>query len=146
MSRCVFCAILADELPSSRVYEDDDVVAFLDIHPWRPGHTLVLPRQHAVRLRELPARVQAHLWHTGIELAEALRAAVPAQDVHLLVNDGPTAFQSVPHVHLHLVPRRRGDALRLLGRLVRQPLPLPPTSRERLDNLAARIRDARVDR
>ena len=143
MSRCVFCAILAGDLPSSRVYEDDRVVAFLDIHPIRPGHTLVVPRTHALRLGELDPELRAHLWQTGVELADDLRAALPAQDVHFVVNDGPSAFQTVPHVHLHLVPRRPGDGLRLLARLVNHVLPTPPMPRDTLDELAARIRAVR---
>ncbi len=144
MSGCVFCRIFAGELPASTVYEDERVVAFLDIHPLRPGHTLVVPRSHATFLSAVPMEVQTHLWLTGQRLQATLRQVMPADAVHLLVNDGPAAFQAVPHVHLHLVPRRRGGPVRFLGRLLRHPRApkLGGPRRETLDDLAARIRAA----
>lgn len=145
MADCVFCEIVAGRLPCSPVYEDEALMAFLDIHPIRPGHTLVIPRRHAQHLHALPDVLASELWRVGRALSETLRAALPADDVHLLVNDGAAAWQTVPHVHLHLVPRRAGDTLAFLGSLLRHPLGplLGPTPRERLDATAARIRAAR---
>lgn len=141
---CVFCEIVAGRLPASRVHEDDRLIAFLDIFPWRPGHTLVLPKAHAVRLADLPDADVAALFALGQKVAAAQRAgAVPCDDVHFVVNDGPAAFQSVPHVHLHVLPRTRGDGARLFARLLRHPLMplLGPTPRETLDAQARAIRE-----
>jgi histidine triad (HIT) family protein len=119
-------------------------VAILDLRPLRPGHALVLPRAHAARLDALPAATRAHLLETGLRVAAAQRAAGLADDVHLAVNDGPAAAQTVPHAHLHVVPRRRGDGPRFLARLLAVPIApaLPATPRARLDALADVIRGA----
>ncbi|MCB9674573.1 MAG: HIT family protein [Alphaproteobacteria bacterium] len=141
---CVFCAIASGALPATRLHEDDRVIAFLDLHPWRPGQALVVPRAHVQHLADLDPGTRAHLLEVGVALSAALRAAVGAEAVHFLVNDGRAAFQTVPHVHLHLVPRRPGDGARLLARLLTWPLhPLLPARREALDALGAKVRAAR---
>jgi histidine triad (HIT) family protein len=125
MAECIFCAIAAKRAPVSLVHEDAHTLAFLDIHPARPGHVLVVPRRHAVRLGEVGAEERARLFELAHRVGQALRAAtgaLRADDVHLLVNDGPAANQTVAHVHVHVVPRRRGDLGRLLGQLVRRPI------------------------
>lgn len=139
MSRCVFCEILAGRLPASRYHQDEHFVGLLDIHPWRPGHALHVPRMHVQHARDLPPGHAEALFGLGVRVGEALRATIPCDDVHLVLNDGPAASQSVPHVHLHVVPRTRGDGWRLVGRLLRHPLTplLPATSREVLDAQAA---------
>jgi histidine triad (HIT) family protein len=139
---CVFCAIARGELPASLVHEDEHVLAFLDVRPVRPGHLLLVPRLHAARLRDLPDPARAHLWSLVPRLGEALRDALPADDLHVVTNDGPAASQTVPHVHVHLVPRRRGDALRLAARLLLLPVAaaLPRASRADLDATAERLR------
>ncbi len=139
---CVFCAIVAERLPASRFYEDERFLGFLDIHPWRPGHALIVPRAHAVRVGDLPTADARDLFALGVRVGGALRRALPCDDVHFVVNDGAAASQSVPHVHLHVLPRRRGDVGRLLLRLVRHPLTplLGPAPRATLDAQAAAIR------
>jgi len=142
--QCIFCEIARDRAPSSRVLEDEQFIALLDIYPMRPGHTLIIPRRHAVLLAELAAGELAALFTHAARLGTALRRGVPCDDVNLIVNDGRAANQSVPHVHVHLIPRRRGDLARLLGKLVQRPVqPLlggPP--RATLDRQAAEIRAA----
>lgn len=125
MSDCVFCRIARGELPSTRIYEDEDVIAFMDIFPLRRGHVLVVPRQHRQHLHELPPALRAHLVDTATRVARALYAS-PLQPaaVHYAVNDGPAAHQTVPHVHLHVLPRYQGDAGSFLLRLLRKPLDL----------------------
>jgi histidine triad (HIT) family protein len=143
MPPCIFCEITAGRAAASVVLEEERALAFLDIHPFRPGHLLVVPRRHAVRIDELDGETADGLWRAARRLAAALRASeLPCDDVHFLINDGPAASQSVPHVHLHVVPRRRGDGLRLLGHLVTRPLApvLPPTPRPALDRVAASLR------
>jgi len=120
---CIFCGIVAGAAPASVVWADHQVLAFLDIYPVRTGHVLVLPRTHAVRLSEVPSGVRAHLFDVATEIGEALRAGpLPCDDVNIVVNDGRAANQTVPHVHVHVLPRRRGDLPRVLGALMRRPL------------------------
>lgn len=145
MAACIFCEIVAERLPASRVHEDDTHLAFLDIHPWRPGHTLVIPKRHAQRVHELDALERNGLLALGARIGRALCAApVPCDDVHFVINDGPVAFQSVPHVHLHVLPRARGDAARLVAQPLRRLLipVLGPAPRGLLDRQAAAVRAA----
>lgn len=145
MSDCVFCRILRGEIPSTRVYEDDEVVAFMDIFPLRRGHVLVIPRQHARQLKDLPAPLRARLIDTAADVSAALyRSTLAPAAVHFAINDGPEAHQSVPHVHLHVLPRYRGDSASFLLRLLRKPLDLAlgPVARDRVEVDAAAIRAA----
>lgn len=142
---CIFCRIAAGRADCSLVFEDSELVAFLDIHPVRPGHLLVVPRRHARAVSELDPPRSAHLFCTGVDLAKALvRSALPCDDVHFVLNDGPAASQTVPHVHLHVVPRRRGDRWPLATRMLLRPLLVlgPGAPRRRLDAEAAAIREA----
>lgn len=143
MAGCPFCAIARGEAPASVVYQDALCVAFLDIHPVRPGHALVVPRRHAVFLHELTPDERAALVEAAARIGVAQGAAgLPRQGGTLLVNDGPAAGQHVPHVHVHVIPRARGDlpavarayAARLFNRFGRA------ADRAALDALAGRIR------
>lgn len=141
---CLFCRIARGESPSSVVYQDDACIAFMDLYPVRPGHLLLIPRRHAVHLRDLPAAEQAHLFAVAMRLMEAQRAAGYAADAaNLLVNDGPAAGQQVPHVHLHLVPRTRGDGVGVMGAFLSRVVHFARRvgRRARLDAAAARIRE-----
>src|SRR5688500_7585342 len=139
---CVFCRIIARELPANLLFEDDVLISFLDIHPWRPGHALVLPKAHHPRVAELSSSVRASLMELGTEIGTALREAGFAKDVHLLINDGRAANQSVPHVHLHVLPRTGGDFWRLFGGVVQHGIAslLKPAPRDELDRQAESIR------
>ncbi|MEU7769582.1 HIT family protein [Nocardia sp. NPDC049190] len=123
MSECVFCRIAAGEAPAVKVYEDDTLCAFLDIRPIVRGHTLVIPKRHAAALEDLDAELGAHVFRAGHRLALAIqRSSLAADGANLVLNDGTAAFQTVPHVHLHVIPRRHRDTLRLtLGFLLRRP-------------------------
>lgn len=143
MSHCVFCKIVKGELPAIKVHEDDLVVAFMDIYPLRRGHVLIIPKQHHQKLQDLPEATRAHLVNTASRIASALYASTlqPAA-VHYMVNDGPAAQQTVPHVHMHVLPRYQGDSLNFLGRLLRKPfdLALGPKAASELEAQAATIR------
>lgn len=123
MTDCVFCRIVAGEAPATKVYEDDSLCAFLDIRPIARGHTLVIPKQHATELEDLDAELGAHVFRAGHRLALAVRRSPLAADgANLVLNDGTAAFQTVPHVHLHVIPRSHGDKLRFAaGFLLRRP-------------------------
>ena len=140
---CVFCKIVQGELPSSQVYADERFTAFMDVHPWRPGHVLVIPKKHLLRARDLDPDDRAALFEIAVAVGEAARKSdLPCDDIQFMIQDGPAANQSVPHLHLHVLPRKKGDLLRLLGQLARRPFVpiLPPQKRERLDDHAAQIR------
>ena len=110
--RCVFCEIVAGTAPAIRVYEDEAYLGFLDIRPFTRGHTLVIPKQHSVDLTDTPAPVLAGLLTVGQRIARATRASgLAATGNNVAINDGKSAFQSVFHIHLHVVPRRDGDKL-----------------------------------
>ena len=107
---CLFCAIVAGRLPSSQVYSDDLVVAFLDVRPLTTGHLLVVPRTHAPSLASLPEPTGAHMFTTAQRLAAGVRASgLPCEGVNLFLADGAVAGQEVFHLHLHVLPRNTGD-------------------------------------
>jgi len=109
---CVFCAVVAGEAPAVRVYEDDDYLALLDIRPFTRGHTLVIPKQHFVDLTDTPAATLAGMLTLGQRIGLAARTSgLHADGNNLVINDGRAAFQSVFHIHLHVVPRQAGDRL-----------------------------------
>lgn len=111
MSECVFCAIAAGRIPARFVYEDDQVMAFLDINPLASGHTLVVPKAHAERLTELSPEASAGLFRRVPALAAAVVAATGAEGFNILQNNGRCAGQAVGHLHVHIIPRRPGDGL-----------------------------------
>lgn len=109
---CVFCAIVARTAPASLVFEDDRVVAFMDITPATPGHLLVVPRAHSPHLADLDPEDGARMIQVAQRLAQALReSAIPTEGVNLLLADGEVALQTVFHAHLHVLPRTRGDGI-----------------------------------
>lgn len=117
--RCIFCEIAAGVAPASRVYEDDRCVAFMDIHPLGDGHVLVIPRQHAEQITEIDPDLSLHLFKVAQSVLRAQRDnGLGLKGSHILLNDGKAANQQVPHIHVHIIPRHRGDALRSFGRLV----------------------------
>ena len=107
---CVFCSIVAGETPAHLVLEDDDFVAFLDRRPVFKGHTLLVPRDHVDTLPDLPAPLRDPFLALAQRLATAMKDALEAQGSFVAVNN--TVSQSVPHLHLHVVPRTKGDGLR----------------------------------
>ncbi|MDR1768663.1 MAG: HIT family protein [Propionibacteriaceae bacterium] len=102
---CLFCSIAAGEIASKQVYSDDAAVAFLDINPWHPGHTLVVPRRHTDDATSEP-RLLAEIAPAVANVAQLLKDKLGADAVNLLVNSGAAAGQEVFHLHVHVVPRR----------------------------------------
>ena len=108
---CIFCKIVAGEIPASVVFESESGLAFLDVNPLSDGHLLFVPRDHYERLSEIPPALAAKMAEAIPRLARALLAATKAQAYNLLLNEGTVAGQVVPHVHYHLIPRKSGDGL-----------------------------------
>ena len=137
MSDCIFCDILAGKAPASFVYRDERVSAFMDIRPVNPGHILVIPNAHAAYLEELDPEDGAEIFKVGQQLAVKVREiGVKCDGVNLLLADGAAAGQEIFHVHLHVIPRWRGDGsgFRFGGRIGYLP------TREDLDELAVSIK------
>lgn len=110
MDDCVFCRIIAGELPGHVVLETDDLVAFLDTRPVFKGHVLLAPREHVETLPDLPAGLRDPFLAAAQRLAVAVKDGLDAQGSFVAINN--TVSQSVPHLHLHVVPRTKGDGLR----------------------------------
>ena len=108
---CIFCKIISGEIPSARVYEDDHVLAFLDIGPLQPGHTLVIPKDHHPQLADMPPETMAEFGRVLPRIAKAVAAATGADGYNILQSNGEVAGQEVFHVHFHVVPRSRQDGL-----------------------------------
>jgi histidine triad (HIT) family protein len=107
---CLFCRIAAGEEPAAVVHSDDDTVAFLDVRPVFEGHVLVIPREHVETLPELPAGLLVPVMGVAQRVCGALEAALGAHGTFVAMNN--RVSQSVPHLHVHVVPRRRKDGLR----------------------------------
>lgn len=136
---CVFCAIIRGSAPASVVYADDQVLAFMDIRPVNPGHVLVVPRTHASHLADLDGAVGGHLFTVGMRLATAVRkSGIRCEGVNLFLADGEAAGQEVMHVHLHVLPRFRGDGFGFRFGPGYRTLP----ERTALDEAAATLRQA----
>jgi histidine triad (HIT) family protein len=110
---CIFCKIVAGELPSERVDEDEHTVAFMDINPWTRGHALVIPRNHSQDLLEVADEDLAHTATAAKRLAARMKDRLGAEGVNLLNACGEAAWQSVFHFHIHVIPRWRDDPLQL---------------------------------
>ena len=107
---CVFCKIIRGELPAYIVFEDDLSLAFLDAKPVFPGHTLLVPRQHYETLIDLPGPLVGPLFQNAQLLARAMETGLKADGTFVAINNHVS--QSVPHMHIHVVPRRYGDGLK----------------------------------
>ena len=110
MDSCLFCRIVSGELPATIVYEDDNSVAFLDHRPLFPGHTLLIPREHVETLGDLPTKNVGPYFEAAQLLSRTVESAMEAEGTFVALNN--RVSQSVPHLHVHVVPRRRKDGLK----------------------------------
>jgi histidine triad (HIT) family protein len=125
--------VLAGEIPSERVYEDDHTVAVMDINPWTRGHAVVIPRKHAENLFEIEDSELEHVAVAAKRLATKMRDTLGCDGVNLLQSNGRAAWQTIFHLHMHVIPRYDGDPLELPTR----PQPAKP---EELAEVAEEIR------
>ncbi|WP_148863397.1 HIT family protein [Marinobacter fonticola] len=116
---CVFCQISQGKAPAARVLEDEHCCAFLDIHPLGRGHVLVIPKIHVVQITELPDTTANHLFAVAQRILKAQRTIGWGVDgTNVLLNDGKAANQTLAHMHIHVIPREKGDSLKSAGRLL----------------------------
>ena len=130
---CIFCRIVAGELPSERIYEDEHTIGFMDINPWVRGHALVVPRRHSRNLWEIEDEDLHRTASAAKQVALAMRDRLDAEGVNLLNSTEQAAWQTVFHFHVHVIPRYRDDPMRLPGK-PREPEP------DELAELAAQLR------
>lgn len=114
---CIFCAIVEGKVPAEVVFEDEETLAFMDIYPASPGHTLVVPKKHVPNIYSLDDETGAAVMRTTVRVARAVRAALQPDGVSLLQTNEPAGGQSVFHFHIHVIPRWHGDGLHLTRRL-----------------------------
>lgn len=139
MDNCVFCQIIKGDAPASIVYSDEKVIAFMDAFPVNLGHVLVVSKAHLSGLSDLDEETGAHMFRTAMRIVNAVKnSGVKSDGVNLLLSDGEAAFQEIFHVHLHIIPRFRGDGFSIrFGRQFRE----KPIAEE-LDEIASKIRKA----
>ena len=130
---CVFCKIIAGEIPCFKLYENEDSLAFLDIHPTHEGHALVIPKQHAADLFSIDDGALIATIKTIRRVARAIDATLPLQGLNLMQCNGEAAGQSVFHFHMHLIPRDMGDDLKMNWDIV-------PGDMQAMEALAEKIR------
>ncbi|MFY3791746.1 HIT family protein [Ureibacillus sp. MALMAid1270] len=105
MSDCIFCKIIDGSIPSTKIYEDEHVYAFMDVAPLTKGHTLLVPKQHVKDLLEMPEDVARNLYAAAPKIANAIQSAFNPQGMNTINNNGSFAGQTVFHYHLHFIPR-----------------------------------------
>ncbi len=113
MDDCIFCKIVRGEIPAAKVYEDTEVLAFLDITPVNPGHVLVVPKAHFEILQAIPDPILSKLIVVVKKIAGGIRKATRAEGINIGMNNGAAAGQEVPHAHIHVMPRFKDDGYKL---------------------------------
>jgi histidine triad (HIT) family protein len=133
MENCLFCKIANGEIPSHTLYEDEHTLAFLDINPVHPGHALVIPKIHSANIFDIDAPSWTRVCETVRRIAQPIEKATGASGINVMMNNRDTAGQVIDHTHVHVIPRHRGDGLRLW--------PQKPYARGAAENIAEKIRE-----
>ena len=133
---CIFCKVVAGEIPSHKIDEDDKTVAFMDINPWTRGHALVIPKEHSRNVYDVDPADLAAVMATAQRVAQRLRERLGAEGINLLQSSEPVAMQTVFHTHVHVIPRYSDDGLRM-------PAHPQPAEHEELAALAEELRGQR---
>jgi len=130
---CIFCRIAQKQLPASSVYEDEKVMAFLDIRPLNEGHTLVIPKAHYENVFDVPRELNAYIHGVTKQIAIAVKKAMNADGISIIQQNGKAANQDVPHLHVHVIPRYNGQKMPSFSET-------SEANREQLSQTAAKIR------
>jgi histidine triad (HIT) family protein len=112
---CIFCKIVAGQIPCTKVFEDDTTLVFMDISPLSRGHLLVIPKEHVQDITEIDPSLYGHLAEILSKMAKAAQTAVDADGITVMQLNGRASSQAVMHLHMHVVPRRTGDNLGLVS-------------------------------
>lgn len=113
MDDCIFCKIIKGEIPCTKVYEDENILSFLDIAPANKGHCLVVPKEHYDTLIAAPEEIINYSMKVAKKVARAMSASLANEGFNVLINNNQVAGQLVPHAHVHIIPRFKGDGIRL---------------------------------
>lgn len=113
MENCIFCKIVRGEIPSYKLYEDDKVLAFLDIHPVNPGHALVIPKKHSTNILDIEEEDWVAVTKVVRKMAKIIHDTLDADGINLGMNNREHAGQVVDHPHVHVMPRLKGDGFAL---------------------------------
>jgi histidine triad (HIT) family protein len=113
MDKCIFCKIISGEIPSYKVYEDEKTIAFLDIAPVNPGHTLVAAKNHYQNIEDISADELCALIQSVKKVGKLLIDSLQLKGYNVTVNNGAIAGQLIPHIHFHIIPRHEGDGLEM---------------------------------
>lgn len=132
---CLFCKIISGEIPAKIVYEDDTSIAFLDINPCAEGHTVVIPKKHYAHFTDMKEQDAGNLFASVKNIAKAVEKATGADGSNIGLNNGKAAGQEVPHVHIHIIPRKDGDDGGAIQSIINT---FPKT--DNLDNLKEKIK------
>jgi histidine triad (HIT) family protein len=111
MTDCIFCKIVAGGIPANKVFENDEFLAFLDIHPINLGHTLIVPKEHHENLFDLPENLLEKIMSLVQKVAQAVEKATEADGINIGMNNKRAAGQLVDHAHIHIIPRFENDGL-----------------------------------
>ena len=130
---CIFCRIAQKQLPASSVYEDEKVMAFLDIRPLNEGHTLVIPKAHYENVFDVPRELNAYIHGVTKQIAIAVKKAMNADGISIIQQNGKAANQDVPHLHVHVIPRYNGQKMPSFSET-------SEANREQLSQTATKIR------
>ena len=133
VNSCVFCNIARKQAPASFVYEDENVLAFLDIRHIKEGHTLAIPKEHYVTIFEIPEDFVAHLYRIVKRVVVAVRESTKADGISVIQQNGKSAGQEILHLDVHVIPRYEGQKLLRFGKV-------SDADRERLNQVAANLR------
>ena len=130
---CIFCKIAQKQAPASSVYEDEKVMAFLDIRPLNEGHTLIIPKAHYENIFDVPQELNAYLHGITKKVAIAVKKATNADGISIIQQNGKAANQDIPHLHVHVIPRYEGQKLPSFSET-------SEADKEKLSQTAAKIR------
>ena len=130
---CIFCKIVKKQAPASIIYEDQTVLAFLDLRPVNEGHTLVIPKSHYETIYDIPEDLIGKIHQTAKQIAIAVKKAVKAQGISIIQQNERAANQDIFHLHVHAIPRFEGQKLPRFSEI-------PQANRERLEQIASEIK------
>jgi len=113
MDNCIFCKIIAGDIPSATIYENDEFKVILDRFPASEGHVLVMPKEHCANLFEIDEEKAGRLFSLAVKVAKIMKNTIGFENMNLVQNNGPVAGQTVNHLHVHLIPRYEGDEVKV---------------------------------
>ena len=146
VDNCVFCAIIDGKIPSYNVYEDEKTLAFLDIHPSAPGHTLLIPKAHVAQVEDLPEEDARYLFSALHMIVGRIQKAMEVPATTIGINNGRESGQEVPHVHIHVIPRTTKDGGSIIQGIARSSVSADQAGMSRIaERIRASISDQSKD-